>query len=305
MSDNHQKDDHGKHDSSKKTGSEHGDHEGVVKEAMNFFRDTLGFDLNAVLSLANEEINRAAKTLAEEAKKKLPADHWLRNRVMSRVMGVIASRIESAGEKRGGAVKAVVEKLADFIEHFTFCFYDKNDPENPAKKTGEDVTKNLKEIFLKKAQERLEKAKPDQMEALTEKLRKEFEALKALEKMLREEEKPSDAHHQEHEKDEKKPEGNHEETWKTATDDIRGFNEFLREYLRQTEENTERTRAEMETDDEELSWVGKVLLSPWKLLYWIFFGKKTDKKSNGPRPPYRSSNRTSQQKQLETPVIDV
>src|SRR3989338_26294 len=110
---------------------------GVIESIIAFFKDMFGFDLNAVLTLGAVPMRRAAEGLAEKLKKDLPEDHWLRGNTAETAINLVASRIEAASESQSGSVKAVLEKLSDFVELFaaTFCGEDSKNGKASPKKT--------------------------------------------------------------------------------------------------------------------------------------------------------------------------
>lgn len=111
-------------DKPKPTPGNKGPVESVVSSLIDFFKHMVDFDLNTILSVADPEIDTAATTLAESAKKKFAKEHWLHTSFANRILAVFSSRIESATKDQPEAVRASAEKVSDFVDAFRRKFYD-------------------------------------------------------------------------------------------------------------------------------------------------------------------------------------
>ena len=124
----------------------------------------------------------------------IPSDNWLRSKGAERVFGILRQWAEANVEKLGPIGSAVGEKLTDLLDHASGEIFglgtEKHSGEKPASMFEKAVDGWTKDFF-KDAGERLEKAKPDELDELKKRLGKEFEIRKALLAMMKKEfEKP-------------------------------------------------------------------------------------------------------------------
>lgn len=139
-----------------------------------------GFNFNAILSLANPQINRHAEATAESLRKTLPEDHWLRGDLVESGIGVIASIIETSSDKQPPLVKALLEKLADWIEAFGRALGGKHPgvakggAAHKHEGSASEVAKKVWDKFYADAQSKIEgEADVTKREALKEQLKKD------------------------------------------------------------------------------------------------------------------------------------
>lgn len=104
-----------------------------------------GIDLNKIISLGNPEMKEWAKTLSDKAKGYVHEDSAVRSKTAERVFGWISAGIEKAAEGKNPVTKALLQKLADFVEMFVdnFCAPDDEDKEKEKSKTSKGPDPDL------------------------------------------------------------------------------------------------------------------------------------------------------------------
>lgn len=240
--------------------------------AVRFFRDLLGFDLNAALTLAAPQMRRAAEGLAEKLKQELPVDHVLRGDLAEIVINEAASRIEAASEGQPPTVKAILEKISDFIEIFASAFCGENDTAGEKGKGGKTKPKKtpgaferFHEKFLEDARARIAGASSEELPALQKRIKEEGELLAGLEVLMTEGPKV--------EEPPKAPEAT-KEPKAPLGERVAGILRPINDELREKVGNMERDRVLSLATEEvwEPSLFGQILTWPWRLLGRLLFG---------------------------------
>lgn len=269
----------------------------VLDYVIKFFKDMFGYDINAVLTLAAPQMRRAAEALAQKLKKDLPSDHPLRSDIAEIIINELASRIEATSEDQPKAMKAVLEKLSDFIEIFasSFCGEDSTtaDGKKPSTKpTATKVVEVFKEFdgkFMEDQRVRLAKAKPEDKKAVAKQL--EAEAIHhAKIKVLMTEGPPQKKPKPESPKEKGEPWTAKFKTgwvkfttwtascWTKNTEKLRPFNETLNakiKVLKTANQQWQPTATQVE--------LGRKLESPLQTIWRLIFGSSSKKpKSKNP-----------------------
>ncbi|GEM_PF-3829793 len=247
------------------------DEKGAITPIVDFFKHLVGFDLNAIISMAAPESTKAAQALADSVKNRFPEQHWLRSTLAYRAVGVLASRVESAGEGQTKSVKAILEKFSDFIEEFGQSLWQESSHTDNGKKTSlkhdagkaVQVFEDLNKQFLEKSRLRLETATKKEFDGIKERIGTEAKLLAELKILMTE--GPKEEPKPEVPKELKKP-------WMNSIEPL----------VTELEAKNKVWKAEnvlrMVTPPRQQSWLGRLLLWPWKMLAGIVFGfpKKTE-----------------------------
>lgn len=158
-----------------------------LKEA---FSHLFGFNLNEILSLGEPEIREEAEKLATIAKKKFPANHWIRSKIAERIVAVLTAKLEKSMDKQSPTVKALMEKFTDFVDNFTANFYGGRVEDKKTQRPDPGVTPHahadLTKKFLESARLRQKRAKPEELTSLNERLLEEAKTISKLDVILTE-----------------------------------------------------------------------------------------------------------------------
>lgn len=148
-----------------------------------------GFDLNKILSLGNPEIKSWASTLAEKAKEYVHEDNIIRSKMAERAFGWVTAAVEEAAEGKSAEVKAILKKLADFLETFVdnFCKPDDGDAKHGSKHLNPELARKLAEVkatTFARYHARIEKATETELPALLVRIQQEVEISAKIEQVL-------------------------------------------------------------------------------------------------------------------------
>ncbi len=270
---------------------------GFVQEIISFLKQAMsfaGFDWNSIMSLGDKQIREEALKLAEGLNTKLSQEHWLRGTWGELLIGQVIARIDSAGEHRKEPIKSIVDKFSDFLERFSTVFYGLqkkggltaagvNNPgqtANPAKPPSVESFSKLKEEWLKNMAERLKNCPDANLTDLRKRLIEEQETLVAAEKLMRE---GLPAETDTDKKESAKPEADGEKKgimrliaewiekeWKEEVGLLHDANAKAETKLNAWKAAAKERQAGK--DEWQPNWFGKLLASPWNLLWKLLTG---------------------------------
>lgn len=136
---------------------------------------------NAIASIADPEIRRAAERLAENLKRIIPKEAWANTVFAERVFGFIKGFAESRARELGVVPGTALEKLIDLLDFATADFF-----QGDGKAVRRETASWLK-AFEMHAEERLREARtPEELEGVQAYLEREFEIRKRIAEMVNE-----------------------------------------------------------------------------------------------------------------------
>ncbi len=262
----------------------------ILDPTFEMFKHLFGFDLNALISLADPEIREVAQKFADVTSNKLPKDHWLRTRPAERIIGFLSSRLESSAENQPKVVKDIVEKVSDFFDNFRSRFYGKLTEGSEKTSKQPDAAKSRPAILAIEALETqfisgeaevmlATATSPEETEIAEKKIQDRLQSYSAMKKFITE-----GPPKKEPPKEEKGPwtkkvaKGWNNfwwwtaSGWKKSTESLRPMNRSLEDWVAEKKEKNRQLKESLKTSPPDR--LGELLKSPWKIIFgfgWFYW----------------------------------
>lgn len=263
---------------------------GVVRHTVDFFKHLVGFDLNAILSLAAPESTKMAQALAEDIKKRFPKEHWLRGATAYRMVSLLASRVETSAKVEPKPVQEILEKFSDFIEEFGQSLWDESaraesshGGQKPPAKTDDSLDsdfKKLKRQLLREYGQSVSAAKPEEMDTVQKRFMERNRLLVELEvSVLGSQEAAGEVPPVPTTAPETVKEKTEPESWNERVEKaLHPFNQAMVAKL--AEWQAEKPQTEMPKEVWKPNWFLRLMAALWVLPWRLAFGKRKVKKNN-------------------------